>query len=70
MYYAARKGAWMTTREIAKTVIEALPEDVSMEEVMRALYLRAKLERAERSIEQGRGIPQEDAKKRLRKWLK
>jgi predicted transcriptional regulator len=37
---------------------------------MEALYLRAKLERAERSIEDGRGIPHEEAKKRLQKWLK
>jgi len=60
----------MTTREIARTVIEALPDDVSMEDVMRALYIRAKLERAERSIEQGRGIPHEEAKQKLEKWLR
>jgi hypothetical protein len=60
----------MTVREIAKSVIEALPEDASMDDIMRALYLRAKLERAERSIEEGRGIPHATAKKRLQKWLK
>ena len=60
----------MTTREIAKSVIEALPESASMEEIMQALYVRAKLERAERSIEEGRGIPHAQAKQRLAKWLK
>lgn len=60
----------MTTREIAKGVIEALPEDASMDDIMRALYIRAKLERAERSIEEGRGVPHDEAKKRLQKWLK
>ncbi len=60
----------MTTKEIARNVIDALPEDTSMDDIMQALYLQAKLERAERSIEEGRGIPHEEAKKRLQKWLK
>jgi hypothetical protein len=55
----------MTTREMARNVIDALPEDASLDDIMEALYLRAKLERAERSIEEGRGIPHEEAKKRL-----
>ena len=28
----------MTTREIAKNVIDSLPEDASMDDIMRALY--------------------------------
>ena len=60
----------MTTKEIAKSVIEALPEDASIDDIMQALYVRAKLERAERSIEQGRGIPHAEAKQRLQKWLR
>ncbi len=60
----------MTTREIAKSVIESLPEKASMDDIMHALYVRAKLERAEQSIEEGRGIPHAQVKKRLQKWLK
>jgi hypothetical protein len=60
----------MTTREIAKSVIDVLPEDASMEDIIAALYIRAKLERAEQSIEQGKGVSHADAKKRLQKWLK
>ena len=60
----------MTTKEIVRSVIEALPEDVSIDDIMQALYIRAKLERAERSIERGRGIPHAEARQRLQKWLK
>ena len=60
----------MTTKEIAKSVIDALPEDAWLDDIMRALYIRAKLERSERSIEEGRGIPQAEVKQRLQKWLK
>ena len=59
----------MTTKEIARNVIEALPEDVSIDDIMQALYIRAKLERAERSIERGQGIPHAEARQRLQKWL-
>ncbi len=38
---------------------------------MHALYIRAKIEQAEREIEQGKGIPHEEAKKKLlKKWAK
>jgi len=60
----------MTTKEIARSVIEALPEDASIDDIMQALYVRAKLERAERSIEEGRGIPLAEATGRLQKWLR
>ena len=40
-----------------------------MEEVMRTEML-AKIERAEKDIAAGRVFPQEQAKERLKKWLK
>jgi predicted transcriptional regulator len=55
---------------MAKSVIEAMPDDASMDDIMRALYIRAKIERAERSIEEGRGVPQAEVKQRLQKWLR
>ncbi len=57
----------MTTREIAKSVIDALPEDASLDDIMRALYVRLKLEGAERSIEEGKGVMHDQAKQRLQK---
>lgn len=60
----------MTTREMTKHVIDSLPEDASLDDIMQALYIRAKLERAEHAIEAGHGIPHAQAKKRLQKWLK
>jgi hypothetical protein len=60
----------MTTKELAQSVISTLPQDASMEDIMQALYIRAKLERAEKSIAEGRGISHAQAKQRLQKWLK
>ncbi len=60
----------MTTREMAKSVIEALPEDASLDDLMQALYIRAKLEKAEQSAREGRFISHEEVGRRLQKWLK
>ncbi len=57
-------------KEKAKSVIDKLPDNTTIDDIIHALYIQAKLERAERSIREGKGIPHEEAKKRLQKWLK
>lgn len=59
----------MLTKETAKQVIESLPDDVTMDEIIHALYVNAKFSREEREIREGKGITHEKAKKRLGKWL-
>jgi hypothetical protein len=60
----------MAVKDMAKQVIDALPDDASMDDIMHALYIRAKCERADRLIEEGKGIPHEEAKTRMQKWLR
>jgi hypothetical protein len=57
-------------KDKVKKIIDNLPDDSTIDDVMHALYIQAKLERAEMSIDDGNGISHEDAKKRLQKWLK
>ena len=59
----------MVAKEAAKHVIDAMPDDASMDDIIHALYVRAKFEHGEREIREGRGVPHEQAKERLRKWL-
>jgi predicted transcriptional regulator len=58
----------MAVKEVAKQVIDALPDGVSMDDIIDALYVRAKFDRGEKEIHEGKGIPHEEAKKRLEKW--
>lgn len=58
----------MSVKEMAKQVIDSLPEGASIEDIMHALYVRAKFEKGEQEIRSGRGIPHERAKKDLEKW--
>jgi len=43
-------------------------KNVSMDGVIHALYVAAKFDRAEREIRSGKGIPDEDAQQRMKKW--
>jgi hypothetical protein len=60
----------MVAKEAAKHVIDAMPEDASLDDIIHALYVRAKFEHGERQIRDGGGIPHEEARQRLQKWLK
>jgi len=60
----------MAVKDEAKQVIDALPDDASMDDIIHALYVRAKFEHGERQIREARGIPHDAAKERLQKWLR
>ena len=60
----------MTVKDLAKGVINALPAKVTMDDVMHALYVQAKFQHGEQEIRQKKGISHEEAKRRLRKWVK
>ena len=60
----------MSGKDAAKRVIDALPDDASVDDIIHALYIRVKCERGEREIRDGKGIPHEEAKQRMQKWLR
>jgi hypothetical protein len=60
----------MTVKDIAKDVIDKLPNETSLDEIIHALYVKAKFERGEQEIREGKGIAHEDAQKTLQKWIK
>ncbi len=55
----------MTVKDIAKNVVDSLPQKATMDDIMHALYVRTKFDHGEKEIKQGKGISHEDAKKRL-----
>jgi hypothetical protein len=60
----------MADKAVAKDVIDALPDGATMDEIMHALYVRAKFEHGEREIREGKGVHHTKARERLRKWLR
>jgi len=51
-------------------VLQRLPEEIDPEELMHELYLRAKIEKAELAVDQGRTFSQEQVVERTREWFK
>ncbi len=60
----------MTVKEVAKKVIDSLPEEANLDEIIHALYIKSKFDRGLKEIDEGRGIPHEKAKELMKKWLK
>ena len=46
-----------------------LPEDASLEDIQYHIYVRQKIERGLRDLENGRVVSQEEAERRMAQWL-
>jgi predicted transcriptional regulator len=60
----------MTTKEEVVQVVQALPNDASIEDAMERPFLSAKVERGLRQAAAGELIPHEKVKERVAKWLR
>ncbi|MFH1731803.1 MAG: hypothetical protein ABIF82_09150 [Planctomycetota bacterium] len=60
----------MPIKDGAKHVIDALPHEATMDDIMRALYVHAKFEHGESEIREGRGVDHEEARQWLQRWAK
>ncbi len=59
----------MTVKEQLRQVLEALPDDASIEEAMERLYVLYKIQRGVEQLEAGQVIPHDEARKRImQKW--
>jgi len=52
-----------------ENVIKTLPEETSVEEAMEKLYLLSKIEKGLQQADKDNVISQEEAEKRLKKWV-
>lgn len=60
----------MRTKETAKQVIDSLPNDATMDDIIHALYINVKFARGEGEVREGKGVTHEEAKRKLEKWLR
>ena len=52
-----------------REILESLPEDASLEEIQYQIYVRQKVDRGLKDLEEGRTVTQEEAERRMAKWL-
>jgi len=60
----------MTAKAIAFQILQELPDDVSMADVIEELELRLAIDEGLRQLDDGQGIPHEQVKERFAQWLK
>jgi len=60
----------MAVKEIAKLMIDTMPDDTTIDDIIHALYIKAKFDHGELQIREGKGVSHEEAKRRLQKWVK
>ena len=59
----------MTTKQLVNEVLDTLPETATIDDVMYALYVRAKIEKSEQAIEAGHTLSHEQVVKRMGRCL-
>ncbi len=58
-----------SVKDIAHSVIDSLPDQATMDDIMHALYVRTKFDRGEREIREGQGLEHMEAKQRSEKHM-
>lgn len=58
-----------TVKEEIVHMIQSMPKDVSVEDIMAELYFRYQVDEGLKQLDKGKGIPHENVEKRMEKWL-
>jgi predicted transcriptional regulator len=58
-----------TAKEEVQKMLEQIPDDSSFEDIQYHIYVREKIKRGLKDIEEGRILDQEEIERRMSKWL-
>jgi hypothetical protein len=58
-----------SAKEEVMELLKEIPDDSTLEEIQYHLYVRQKIKRGIKDIEEGRTYTQEEMEKRMEKWL-
>lgn len=59
-----------TAKQEVRELLDALPDDSSIEDIQYHLYVRQKVELGIQDIKNGKSYSQDEVEKRMEKWLK
>ena len=57
-------------KQHAIEIIQTLPDDATMDDIMEKLYFTQHVAAGLRELDEGKGIPHDEVEKRMSKWLK
>lgn len=61
--------AMSLTKEKVIELIRALPDDITVDDIMEELYFKSQVDEGLAQLDRSEGIPHEDVEKRMSKWL-
>jgi hypothetical protein len=56
-------------KDVAKEILDSLPDDCTLDDISYRLYLRRKLDRSAKDIEEGRAFSKDEAKEIVQSWF-
>jgi len=57
------------TKEKVIELIKALPDDITVDDIMEELYFKSQVDEGLAQLDRGEAIPHEDVEKRMSRWL-
>jgi predicted transcriptional regulator len=55
-------------KDEVRRILDQVPDDVSYEDIQYHIYVREKVERGLKDVEQGRVLSQQEVERRMSKW--
>ena len=59
----------MTTKDAVLDMIRRMADDATLQDIMAELYFRHKVDRGLQELDEGKGIPHGEARRRLGEWI-
>lgn len=60
----------MTAKEDILELIQRLPDDATIEDAIERLVILYKVQQGFEQLDNGEGVPHDEAKRRIRQWLR
>jgi predicted transcriptional regulator len=57
------------SKQAALRIIESMPDDASLEDIMYELYFRQRVDRGLRELEEGHTVSHEEVQRSIAQWL-
>jgi predicted transcriptional regulator len=58
-----------TAKDEVRKILEKVPDDATLEDIQYHIYVREKIERGMKDVQEGRVLSQEEVESRMRKWI-
>jgi predicted transcriptional regulator len=58
-----------TAKQEVRLLLDQIPDDATFEDIQYHIYVREKIERGLKDVEEGRVVSEEEMERRMQKWL-